>query len=145
MRKRVPFIAALLFASQAHADFALLPQDTSPVPAPAAAATALPINVHPDIKPGASHLSAAAAKVRHANTSSPKNRLAEGFGNQIPLSFAVRQIVPPTLKVAFSPGANQSSLVDWTGGRPWPAVLRGVLRPLRLRLAIQKNKITISQ
>ena len=46
----------------------------------------------------------------------PRFEMAYGFGYQIPLSFAVRQIVPSTVKVTYGPGADPNALVDWKGG-----------------------------
>src|SRR6187551_1621546 len=40
-------------------------------------------------------------------------QMAYGFGNRIPLAFAVRQIVPGWVRVSYGPGANPRSLVDW--------------------------------
>ena len=40
-------------------------------------------------------------------------KIAHGFGRQVPLSFAVRQIVPPAIKVAYRPGADPNA-----AGRP---------------------------
>ena len=60
----------------------------------------------------------------------PRFEIANGFGDQIRLSFAVRQIVPPTVKVTYGPGADPNALVDWTGGQTWNRVLLTAVKPL---------------
>jgi hypothetical protein len=40
---------------------------------------------------------------------STRCKLASGFGNQIPLSLAVRQIVPSVVKVTYGPGGERPS------------------------------------
>jgi hypothetical protein len=59
------------------------------------------------------------------------------------LSFAVRQIVPSSIKITYGPGTDQASLVDWQGGRKWTVVLRDALRPLGLRVTVNPNAIAI--
>lgn len=71
-------------------------------------------------------------------------RLAEGFGHQVPVSFAVRQIVPHAVKVRFAPGVDGAAFVTWSGGRPWNRVLATALRPLRLRMTTTTNSVMIS-
>ena len=68
---------------------------------------------------------------------------AYGFGEQVPLSFAVRQIVPKTVKVSYGPGADPASLVDWKGGRPWNRVLLAAVKPLGLRLVMTYKAVEI--
>ena len=70
-------------------------------------------------------------------------RAAYGFGDQVPLSFAVRQIVPKTVKVSYGPGADPASLVNWKGGRPWNRVLLAAVKPLGLRLVMTSMAIEI--
>ncbi len=73
----------------------------------------------------------------------PAFKTAEGFGNQVPLSFAVRQIVPKAVKVTYGPGADPASLVDWKGGQAWNSVLLDAVRPLGLRLAMTYMAVEI--
>jgi hypothetical protein len=72
--------------------------------------------------------------------------LAEGFGHQVPLAFAVRQIVPANVKVSFGGGIDaEALLVDWNGGRPWPDVLRSTLRPPGLLVTFRPNAVLIER
>ena len=79
-----------------------------------------------------------------ANHPTPSRfEMAYGFGDQIPLSFAVRQIVPPTVKVTYGPGADPNALVDWKGGQTWNRVLLTAVKPLGLRLVFTHTAVEI--
>ena len=71
--------------------------------------------------------------------------VASGFGRHVPLSFAVRQIVPPNLHVIYANGINSGVMVDWTGGQAWNAVLTRVVAPLGLRVQVSPATVTISR
>lgn len=62
--------------------------------------------------------------------------IAYGFGKQVPLAFATRQIVPGQIRVTFGPDVKEDALVDWTGGRPWHEVLWAAVHPLGLHTTI---------
>ena len=70
-------------------------------------------------------------------------KLAFGFGKRIPLSFAVRQIVPAAVKVTYGPGADPDALVDWRGGQGWNRVLFDAVKPLGLRLVMTHMAVEI--
>lgn len=53
----------------------------------------------------------------------PTATIARGFGDHVPLSFAVRQIVPGTVKVTYGSGVDPEALVDWRGGSSWRVVV----------------------
>jgi len=74
---------------------------------------------------------------------STRFKLAFGFGDRIPLSFAVRQIVPPAVKVTYGPGADPNAPVDWKGGQAWNRVLSEAVKPLGLRLVISRMAVEI--
>jgi hypothetical protein len=74
---------------------------------------------------------------------STRFKLAYGFGSRIPLSFAVRQIVPPAVKVSYGPGADPDALVDWRGGQGWNRVLLEAVKPLGLRLVMTHMAVEI--
>lgn len=46
-----------------------------------------------------------------------------GFGNNVPLSFAIKQIVPPNYGVFFGENVDQSQKISWTGGGTWNQIL----------------------
>jgi hypothetical protein len=74
---------------------------------------------------------------------STRFKLAYGFGKRIPLSFAVRQIVPAAVKVTYGPGADSDALVDWKGGQAWNRVLLDAVKPLGLRLIMNHMAVEI--
>ncbi len=144
MRAVLISICFLTAITPTRSDFTMLPVQAPPVQAPAAppAAAAEP-------SPSGTETSTKApgqptpAKTPLAGTTSHIIPVAAGFGNHIPLSFAVRQIVPPGIKVAYGPGADQASLVDWLGGRRWTLVLRDAVRPLGLHVTVHSKNIAI--
>lgn len=69
--------------------------------------------------------------------------VAHGFGRRVPLDFAVRQIVPGKVTVAYGSGVDPQAIVDWTGGRSWTEALRSAVRPLGLRVTAQGATVTI--
>ena len=60
--------------------------------------------------------------------------LAHGFGRDIPLDFAVRQVVPHYWRIQYGGSVDQQIRVSWQGGKPWDQVLHTVLAPLGLRM-----------
>jgi len=78
------------------------------------------------------------------STQPPAIPIANGFGRQVPLAFAVRQIVPTGVKTTFGPGVDQAALVDWTGGGPWTDVLRTAVNPLSLHMTVRWMAISIT-
>jgi hypothetical protein len=71
--------------------------------------------------------------------------IARGFGDRVPLSFAVRQIVPATFRVTYGSGVNPGVLVDWKGGRSWKRVLADALKPLGLRPVLGYKAVEIQK
>lgn len=112
-------LATAALAPAARADFAIV---GSPPPEPPSTRPAQPTTAPPGPQ---------------------RFKTAEGFGKRIPLAFAVRQIVPKTVKVTYGSGANPASLVDWTGGHPWNRVLAAAIEPLGLRLVITSMAVEI--
>ena len=71
--------------------------------------------------------------------------MAYGFGNNVPLAFACRQIVPPAVKVTFGPGVNPATPVTWKGGDTWNHVLRDTVTPLGLHLQMTYMAVEIEK
>lgn len=69
--------------------------------------------------------------------------IADGFGKDVPLKVALLQILPPTLTAQFSQGVDAEQIVDWSGGKPWQAVLRDVVQPLHLRATVSGSVVKI--
>ena len=122
------FTAAFLAAANAppaHAEL-LMGGNSNPTPAAAAIASSLPRVAAPSRRPGVLPT-------------------AKGFGEQISLRFAARQIVPSDVALAIADNVDTTTNVSWQGGRPWNQVLLDVLKPLNLRLTITSNTALISR
>jgi hypothetical protein len=74
----------------------------------------------------------------------PQDAPLQGFGHQIPLTFAVRQIVPAHFQVAFAGAVQKEAAVDWKGGDSWRAILARAVRPLGLVITVNGPKVTIA-
>ena len=125
-------LAAIALAPAARADFTIV-GSSPPAAAPAA------MDEAPEIP--ASQNAPRATAARHRTP--PRVAMAQGFGDQIPLSFAVKQIVPLSVKVTYGPGTNPAALVDWKGGPAWDRVLLAAVRPLGLHLVMTGRAVEI--
>ena len=136
------FIAglALLAAATpaARADFVV---EDPPAAAPASAPAPAPIAMAPIVDPGDSQPTTPA---KHDDGPAAIHwKMAYGFGNQVPLGFACRQIVPPAVKVTYGPGATPGMVVTWKGGKTWNHVLYDAVAPLGLRLVMTYMAVEI--
>ncbi|MDD2859466.1 MAG: hypothetical protein PHT60_14915 [Acidiphilium sp.] len=69
-----------------------------------------------------------------------------GFGHNVPLTFALRQIVPKGILVVVRPSVNiQTIRVSWRGGRPWNDVLQSVLAHAGLSATITPVMVHIDR
>lgn len=68
----------------------------------------------------------------------------EGFGNDVPLSFAVKQIIPEGYLVNFDNGVNQNTRIKWRGGADWHVVLENVARTNGLAVSYMGQLIRIT-
>jgi hypothetical protein len=69
--------------------------------------------------------------------------VVQGFGDQIPLAFACRQILPSSVKVTYGPGADPGMIVTWKGGGTWPQVLAAAIKPLGLHMLRSGNAVRL--
>ena len=67
----------------------------------------------------------------------------EGFGKDVPLAFAVRQIVPNDYLVRFETGIDQNVLVSWSGADEWQSVLGAVTSPRGLSFRLDTQTVII--
>ena len=126
MRFTCLILAASLGASPpACAEFAFVSPQPVPAGDPLPAATA-----------------SSPSKPRHAHPH-PREPVIVGFGDQVPLSFAVRQIVPASYQVSFAESVDKAVPVDWKGGKPWRAALSDAVRPLGLTVSVAGAAVTI--
>ena len=78
---------------------------------------------------------AAAAQVRVG--------MADGFGKDVPLKVALLQILPLNVTAQFGQGVDAEQVVDWSGGKPWQAVLHDVVQPLHLHATVSGSVVRI--
>ena len=71
--------------------------------------------------------------------------IAQGFGKDLPLVMAIRQIVPPQYGFVFDQGINVQNHVSWQGGQPWDIVLQNTLAPLGMQASINGNVVSITR
>ena len=128
-------IVVSLGAPAARADFVV-----AGPPRPAPSSPSLPASATPGAQDRAAKNGVAASE---ADAEEPRFKVARGFGDQVPLSFAVRQIVPLAVRVTYGPGAAPDALVTWKGGEGWNRVLLRAVHPLGLRLVMSTMAVQI--
>ena len=109
----VTLLAMGCVSGMARAEFSLQATPSSPLPRPGGGPSP------------ASHPQASSEKTRTA--------IASGFGHEVPLRFAVRQLLPKNWRVRYGQGVDPDRPVSWEGGRPWDFVLRDAVKPLGLQ------------
>lgn len=55
--------------------------------------------------------------------------ISEGFGRDLPLALAMRQIVPLEYAYSFDEEVDPSLRVSWDGGKPWNIILKDAVSP----------------
>jgi hypothetical protein len=131
-------LATAAVCTSAEADFVVT---NAPPPAAAINNPSRPVAMAPIVDPGDARSSSAPTKPEGPATIHWKT--AHGFGDNVPLAFACRQIVPPPVKVTFGPGANPQMLVSWKGGDTWNNVLHDAVKPIGLRLVMTYMAVEI--
>ncbi len=61
-----------------------------------------------------------------------KESVVRGFANNVPLSVALRQVLPPDYGFSVGQDVSLGTLVSWRGGAPWREVLKSMLLPAGL-------------
>lgn len=67
----------------------------------------------------------------------------QGFGNDVPLSFATRQVVPAGTTVTFGPGVDRDTRVSWRGGADWKQVMNAMARDRGLSVSYGQGSVRI--
>jgi len=83
------------------------------------------------------------APVSAPSSGSSNYQVADGFGRDLPLVMAIRQIVPSQYGFVFDDGIDLSAKVSWQGGKPWDTVLQQTLSPLGLAAGVRGNVVSI--
>jgi hypothetical protein len=69
----------------------------------------------------------------------------EGFGQNLPLSLALSQIVPQDYTVVYQAQPDADKQVSWVGGRPWAKVLEDMIFAHGYRVTVTTdNQVIIS-
>lgn len=105
--------------------------DVLPAPTPAPAPEPTPV-----VKPTPTPLPAPVPTPASAD-------VVEGFGKDIPLVIALRDIAPAKYAYAFSPREIAGTKISWRGGKVWQDVLKDALAPHGLDLSVSDNQIVI--
>ena len=121
--------AAMMLAAPARADFVL--GNTRPASLQAAPTSAAPAS--PEMS----------TEAREQPV--PQFKVARGFGDAVPMDFAVRQIVPPGVRVRYGVRIHPQTLVSWKGDRPWNQALAAAIHPLHLRLVTGVDTVLITR
>lgn len=143
MKPFLTFLILLAIAYPAHAEFSMVSNEAEapaqPEPAPA-----------PKPGPSPAHAPAKPAKLRAKSAARPSSvevsktaPLASGFGAQVSLAFAIRQIAPDGYEIILEPPADPDSPVDWRGGKPWTQTLADAVQPLGLAISVHDKTVTI--
>lgn len=69
----------------------------------------------------------------------------QGFGKDISLALALRQIVPAEYAFGFESGELAGIRISWQGGKPWPAVLSDSLSAVGLQASISGKAVLVSR
>lgn len=131
----------------------ILPPETKPQGAGLASTTAwrqdlnLPPSIRQSARGAAPDLSEEPAVTENAATATatPPSTFSQalGFGTDMPLAFAVRQITPSGITHVFDKDINLGMKVSWNGGKPWNEVVTDMIKPHGLYLRIDGNKAYI--
>jgi hypothetical protein len=105
--------------AQTSGGFAMVPYGTPPLPV----VNPEPVNaVTPPVEK--------TYHVEHYAVKTPSG--VQGFGTNIPLNIAIKQIVPSNVSVTYSPDVDQSSKISWNSGLSWNSTLRSSLKNVGL-------------
>lgn len=70
--------------------------------------------------------------------------VVEGFADNVPLSVALRQIVPQTHGFSVDQGVDMNRLVSWRGGQNWQQVLETSLKAVGLKSVVDGQMVRIT-
>lgn len=72
-----------------------------------------------------------------------QGNIIEGFGKDMPLALALRQIVPPHYAFSFGKGVNPGTLISWEGGRAWNKTLQDALAKIDVAFTTQDHTLSL--
>ncbi|WP_294537747.1 hypothetical protein [uncultured Rhodoblastus sp.] len=144
MKRILPFLVLFALACPARAEFSLVSSEAEVPSSPDAAAmpgpgaSTAPETTRP-LKPQAP------SSKHRAAAEAPKKTVgvAAGFGAQVPLAFAIRQMAPDGYEIVLEPPADPDTVVDWRGGKVWTRTLADAVQPLGLTVSVHDKTVTI--
>lgn len=113
------------------------------VPPAAAPAAAVPAQATKEAP--ASDLSLATISVAPTEEHAASTGVVKGFASQVPLAFALRQVLPTGYSFSIDPGIDTDTLVSYKGGKPWSETLKSMLTPAGLVEHEQGTVVTIGR
>lgn len=69
----------------------------------------------------------------------------QGFGKQVPLVVALRQLLPQGYTFVRGEGVDLSQSVDWQGGKAWNDVLADAVKPLGLTATLTGDTVVLNR
>lgn len=118
--------------------------DTAPVSAPATTkppVVATPATMAPETTPVATPV--ATPTVPSESDNATDNATIEGFGKDIPLALALRDIVPSSYAYVFTTNDIAGTKISWRGGKPWQTVLQTALAAKNLQARVTAHIVEI--
>lgn len=76
-------------------------------------------------------------------TASSSSDKVDGFGRDVPLTVATRQMVPQDYVVQYGQGVDPNTTVTWTGGRSWKEALSDALAEKNMKATIIADSVMI--
>lgn len=73
----------------------------------------------------------------------PKEDVVRGFADNIPLSVALRQVLPQDVGFSVAQDVSLGTLVSWKGGAPWREVMKRMLSPVGLTIKEQDHLVQV--
>lgn len=129
-----------------------LPAPTNMSPEPAPAPMPLPAPVSPAVADmQGTYIPEIVTPVDNIQTPPPAPQqmdvstgtIIRGFGEEIPLVIAMRQIVPASHAFSFGNGVDLGARVSWTGGQDWRTTLMGMVSELGYMPVFSGNTVRI--
>lgn len=126
----------------------LMPEPEAVAPAPVEQVEAAPVTetVAPEVVSVPEPIIAPAQEQPAivANVTDTQYAVVEGFGTDIPLVLALRDIVPSSYAFSFDPQSVAGQKISWTGGKAWLDVLNDALHPHHLMAQVSGGVVSIS-
>lgn len=71
--------------------------------------------------------------------------IVHGFASNVPLTLALRQVLPTGYTFSLSKGVDKNVLVSYKGGKPWDETLAVMLAPVGLDVSVQRTVVVLSR